>query len=1062
MKSKFKVLQYIFLFCLSLSTFAQTTQANKENTIKISGIVKDNNGEPLIGATIIVFGSSKGVTTDSNGKFTIDSPIDKMLKISYIGFKEKLLKAENKFLEVVLDENVNEISDVVVIGYGTVKKSDLTGSVTSLKTDFISNNPSTRVDQMLQGRVAGAEVVSTNGEPGAATSIRIRGSRSISASNEPLYDVDGVMEGISNINELNPNDIKSIEVLKDASSTAIYGSRGSNGVIIITTKQVAIGKMKFSFTTEIGFSQIKSHLDLLNATEYALYRNDYYAFLNSQSGVTLEPVVGNSQKTLEEYPEVYGTSGGYSDPLSYGEGTDWVKEITRIAPYQSYNFNASGGDRLTTYYLSLSYMDNEGIIKNSGLKRIQGRFNMTKTISKYVRSGISINYSAINNNVNKVGIGSDLTYSNSPISLAPTLAAYLPDGSFNNWSPFANATTGGPIDLPNARVALESYNKLSSSLFSRLYVEVLPIIDLSIKSSISYTLNDNTTNRFQPSSLATRTYNNSGAYAFKSSSTGNNMLLENTISYKKSISEHSIDGLYGFTLQAKNSENFSLSGSGYLVDDIGVNDLGSIPDKESLTAASGYTQQNMVSHLARINYNYDRRYYITLSGRYDGASNFAQNHKWAFFPSVAMKWNIVKEAFMKNNRVFNDLSLRLSAGTVGNQAINPYASLSQLTSNTSGYIFDGKQPAAFVPVNVYNSSLTWEKTQNLNLGLDVSLLNNRIVINFDAYKTVTSDLLLYKEIPTQAGYSTRLDNYGQTSNLGAEFMITSNNITKRNFGWSTTFTISTNKQIVDNIGGTDDLVPAYSYTEAGVNYPMYGYKKGYPLNAIWGLKSAGIWHSKEEVMQNLQEKKYVSLTGTLSSPYTYYRNGYPRYVDKNRDGKLDYLTDLFYLGDSDPDFYGGIQNNFKLYGFELGIYFSYSVGGRIYLPTAIEMGSSHPIRNQYGYARDRYHPIRNPNSDIPAAGASDHLPSDKDVYDASFLRLKNTSLSYKFNLSKVTKNKLESLILTANGTNLFLLKNYLGYDPEVSNQSSGSTIRRMDNGAYPPARMIVFSVQCSF
>lgn len=1061
MKILFKITQCFLIICISIPLYSQSIQTGKE-IIEINGIVKDNNGESLIGATVVVFGSNKGVTTDSNGKFTIDAPVDKMLKISYIGFKEKLLKAENKFLEVVLEENVKEISDVVVIGYGTVKKSDLTGSVTSLKTDFISTNPSTRVDQMLQGRIAGAEIISTSGEPGAATSIRIRGTRSISASNDPLYVIDGVMDGITDINELNPNDIKSIEVLKDASSTAIYGSRGSNGVIIITTKQGAAGKMKFSFTTELGFSQIQSHLDLLNATEYAQYRNDYYAYLNSQSGATLDPVVGNTRVTLEEYPEVYGLYGGYSDPLSFGEGTDWVKEITRTSPYQNYFFNASGGDRLTTYYMSLSYMDNEGIIKNSGIKRFQGRFNMSKNINKYVRSGISINYTSIDNNVNKVGIGSDLTYSNSPISLQPTVAAYLPDGGFNDWSPFANATTGGPIDLPNARVALEKWNRVSSSLFTRIYIEVLPIKDLSIKSSVSVTNNSNQTIRFIPSSLATRAYNNSGAYALKGSSQGENLLMENTVSFKKNISAHSVDAVYGFTLQSKNNDSFNLGGSGYLVDYIGVNDLGSIPDKESLIANSGYTEQNMMSHLARINYNYDRRYYITLSGRYDGASNFAQNHKWAFFPSVALKWNILKESFMKNNRVFNDLSLRLSGGSVGNQAINPYASLSQLTSSNSGYIFDGKQPAAFIPVNLHNSSLTWEKTRSVNVGLDMAMLNNRITMNLDAYKSITTDLLLFKEIPTQGGYATRLDNYGQTSNLGAEFMITSYNITKRNFSWNTTFTISTNKQMVDNIGGTDDLVPLYSYTEAGVNYPMYGYKKGYPINAIWGLKSAGIWHSKEEVLQNLQDKQYVSLAGSLSSPYTYYRNGYPKYIDKNNDGNLDYLEDLFYLGNSDPDVYGGIQNNIKLYGFEVGVYFSYSIGGRIYLPTAVEMGSAHPIRNQFGYARNRYHPVRNPNSDIPAAGASVHIPSDANVYDASFLRLKNVSLSYKFDLTKATKNKIESIACNLNGTNLLLLKSYLGYDPDVSNLSSGSNIRRMDNGAYPPSRMVVFSVQCNF
>ncbi|MDU1892501.1 MAG: TonB-dependent receptor [Dysgonomonas sp.] len=1008
--------------------------------IRVQGKIIDQLNEPLIGVTIKVHSSNTGTITDVEGNYSLEVDKDAVLEISYIGHLSQKIKVNDRnTINIQMTEDTQQMDDVVVIAYGTVKRRDLTGSVSTVKTEDIKDIPVARVDQMLQGRIAGAEIMSTSGEPGAGTSIRIRGTRSISATNEPLYVVDGVMDAVTDLNDLNPSDIQSIEVLKDASSTAIYGARGSNGVILISTKSGGEGgKTVYTFRTDVGFSQMPRYLDLMNATEFAILQNDRYYHASSN----------NQTKPLEEYP----TGNYYPDPLSLGEGTDWTKAITRNAPYQNYFISASGGDKVSKFYFSGNYNNTEGIIKASGMKRYQGRLNYDRTLSKYVKAGLRVNYAYIDQEVNTADVGSNSLWYRSTLFLSPTMSLYKEDGSYNDWN--TQWYSGTLFDSPLVYVDMYTKDVIRKSLSTMLYLEAEPIKDLKLKSYISFYDYARYEDNFAPSSMPSRESKSTGAYAYKRSYKDNNILSESTLFYKKTFNKkHNFDALYGFTMQKFWDRNMAMSGDGYFIDAIKTNDMAALPSKETISIASGATEKLSYSNLARFNYNYDSKYYLTVSARADASSNFASGHKWGYFPSAALKWNIARESFLKDNKVISELSIRLSGGIAGNDAIPRYRSLAALSSTSGGYIFGGAIPVSYYPSRIADESLTWEKTTSYNAGLDISLWNNRITASLEAYTAYTKDLLLTVQLPSHTGYTSRLTNIGETSNKGLELTINSRNITTEKFSWSTTLTMAHNKQMVEDIGGLA-RVSAYNNPH-GAQYIMYGYEKGRPLNALWGMKYAGVWKNQQEIEENKYTKRYAS------SVAAYYSPGRQRYIDQNNDGILD-NKDIVYLGNADPILYGGLQNSFKLYGFSLNVYFNYSIGGKIYNPVELFMGTGTYLSNQFKYMVNAWHPIRNPDSDYPRADSKDDIPNDRFVHNASFLRLKDVSVSYTFDLAKKTNNILKTLTLTASGNNIYLWKHYNGYDPEVSTQSGGSTIRRMDNGAYPNSRTFTFSTLLNF
>lgn len=1036
LKPLLKALLVLPLLAVVCHAMAQSPQ--------IRGTVLDEQGKGLEGVSIAIkLGNTdvKTVASDKTGSFSINGlklATSYNLQFSHTGYEvylEKSVVVKNDLTTLLtrLSKKDDSLDQVVVVGYGSVRKKDLTGAVSTVKMADLQNIPVTRIDQMLAGRIAGAEFMSTDGAPGAGTSVRIRGTRSITASNEPLYIVDGVMDGISSLNDLNPSDVASISVLKDASSTAIYGSRGANGVIIITTKSGTDkgGKTDFSFRSNQGKAMIASRLDLMNASEFAQLLNDRFYF---QSTI-------NQSRPLDEYP--------YPDPLSLGKGSDWQRSITRVAPFSNYSLSAAGGNKTTKYYFSAGYDDVDAVILNSGMKRYQARFNLDQTLSKYVKAGLRLNYSNTKTDQPMRYLGAYANWSVSYTMVAPIVPFYNPDGSLNNWNSQQNS--GGVFDSPLFEATLRKNSNKAANLSSMMYIEITPVKDVLLRSTISYSNANITADALVPSTMPSRA--TTGPLTSKSVNMNNGVLNENTISYKHNFgSEHHFDALYGFTIQKQDFNRISVGGSGYYIDETALWDIGSIPNKNNLTISGAKEMQSRMSHLGRLNYNYAEKYYLTATVRRDGASNFSSNNKWAFFPSAGFRWNVLNENFMKNSRL-DEFGIRLTAGTAGNDAIARYQSLDRLSSTTSGYLFGGTQPVAFFPSGLANAGLKWEKSTSYNAGVDLSLLNKRLSISFEAYQSKTSDLLLTVQLPTQTGFSSRLMNFGKTSNRGVELTLNYDIIRKRDFSWSSGFTVAHNKQMVDEIGLLGRVVTnTYTY---GAQYMINGYQEGFPLNAVYGFQYGGTWKSQAEIDQNKTDKKYISASTA------YYQPGRQRYVDQDGDGLMS-SNDMVYLGNSDPDVYGGLQNTFRYKKAFVSLYFNYSLGGDLYNPAEMFMGSGTFLNNQYRYMTNAWHPVRNPNSDIPRADSKDDIPNDRFVHSASFLRMKAASIGYNFDLAKITGQKLRSLAVSLNGSNLFLLKHYNGFDPEVSTQSGNSALRRIDNGAFPPNRTITFSAELKF
>ncbi|WP_200811733.1 SusC/RagA family TonB-linked outer membrane protein [Sphingobacterium psychroaquaticum] len=1000
----------------------------------ITGVVKGAGGVALSNVTVKIKNSDLQTRTDDQGQFSLQvNQFPAILEISFLGYDRKeIIVQKGGPIDIVLTEKVTDVDEVVVIGYGEVKKKDLTGSVVNVKMSDIRDAPVLSADLALQGRVPGADIMASSGEPGAATSIRIRGTRSITATNEPLIVVDGVLDGVTNLADINIADIESISVLKDASATAIYGSRGSNGVIIVTTKQGKAGKDNITWRSTFGLSQLPRKLDIMNASQFAQYRNDFALFTTSDP-------YGNitENSPMSDYP--------FPDPSALGKGTDWVDEITRIAPYHTHNLSLSGGSSRSTYYASVAYDNTQGIIQESGLGRFTGRLNLDYKLFPWMKVGIKTNYTKRDEDQNLVAIGGTTWWSGA-IYLNPLIKVY---DNFNDlWY------SGQKFNSPRSILDLDVIRNVKrDGITNTGYIEVEPIKNLKVNSQLTYYYYGQHTYRYDPGNMPAKAENEGGT-AYRGEFTEENLMSQTTVNYQKKWDDiHSLDFTAGFIGQKVSSNNFTLQGEGYQSDAILWNNMNAIPDKENYVAGTGNESKTSMSYLARANYNYKSKYYLTVTGRRDGASNFAPNKKWAFFPSAALKWTVSNEEFLKDVTWLSDFSIRASGGRTGNDGISSYRSLAALSSSTNGYLFNGSQPVAFYPSRLASEELSWEKTDMYNIATDISLFKGRVNMTLEAYLSYTKDLLLDVQTPTQTGYTTRFANVGKTSNRGVEFSVETRNIEKTDFSWSTTFSVSHNKQRVDDIGHYDYV---NVYGAAGNNsYMMYGYVKDYPLNALWGFQYAGTWKSQEEINRNKVTKAYVSASNQQ------YRLGSARYIDSNHDGVFN-EKDLIYLGNADPLIYGGLQNNFRYKKLSLGVFLNYSLGGKIYNISEQWMGNGGNFTNQYTYMLDNWHPIRNPNSDIPRAGSTDNIASNRMVYDASYLRLKSVSIGYTFDMSKITKSKLKDIQLGLAGENLFVWKKYNGFDPDVSSQSSTSTLRRVDIGAYPKPRTIVGSIQIRY
>ena len=1002
---------------------------------QISGTVRDESGDILTGAIVVVkSGGANGAvaataTTDAAGRYSIQCKEGDYLSVHFLGYadNEFPVKGKSNSFDVTMMPDANQtLEDVVVIGYGAVKKADLTGSVTNVKMADIRDEPVLTIDQALQGRVAGMEITSTDGEPGAEAVIRIRGSRSITASNDPLIVVDGVADAISSLNDINPADIEAISVLKDASATAIYGASGANGVIIITTKgsteeQDMKQNIAVTFRANAGISMLPRNLDLMNAEQFGIYRNEYW----QHCGVSAN---------MKDYTPLSNLS--VKTPFTNGEGTDWIRDVSRIAPYQDYSLSVNGFKGKSKFYAAVSYNDEQGIIKKSGKQNLTGTLNLSNQVFKWLRiySNLRYQYRWQDNNLASIGSGG-IYYAAQYLS--PLIS---PSDSYN---PMSNSTAIQSNSSVRLRENTDHTNRSMLNITVGGDVRILP--ELKFKTKFSYYFFDRQRYQYNPSTLPHRT-DEMGGWAKRENYGEQTFYVQNTLEYSVEKDGHHFDATAGQTYRHFDSHNFTLDGEGYIVDAVKWNNMAAVANKESYGAGTSMVKKDKIAFFLRTNYNWKKRYYLTLTGRVDGASNFAANHKWGFFPSGAVKWVISREPWLKQAKWLDNLSLKISLGQSGNDLNQAYRSLARMDGGSGGYPWNGSYSQEYWQARIASPNLTWETTTEGNIALDFSAFNNRLEISLEGYRAVTKDLLLTVQVPHHTGYDNKYENIGRTTAQGVELTLNSRNIVKRNFTWSTAFTISHNSSIVNDLGAESEIIKKKSPTRG---YMTVGYKKGYPVNSFWGFQYAGVWHNQEEIERN-------KITHTYANDAASTKLGYPIYIDQNHDGTIN-SDDIVFLGSPDPIISGGLQNSFTIMGnLSISVFFSYSLGGKVFNHSEYYMAGSRRT-NQFAYMVNAWHPYKNPNSNLPRAGIfdSDALPSSFLIHDSSYIRLKTVSIGYRFNIkSKV----LRELYLSCSGENLWLWSNYNGFDPDVS---SGG-INGYDISSYPKPLRVRFAIQLKY
>ena len=1010
----------IVLFVLFSFTFvnAQTKQ--------ITGKVSSAANPTLEGATVQVKGTSLSTTTDGDGKFSITVPSGvTTLVFSYVGFQPVEVDITRiTTIAVVLKEKVNDLNDVIVVGYGTARKRDLTGSVASINTKDLEKTPVIRADQMLQGRVSGLQFTQTDGQPGSVTSIRIRGTNSINSGNEPLYVIDG-FAGVGDLSSINPGDIQSIEVLKDASATAIYGSRGANGVILITTKKGTAGQHTITFDAYYGIQKMSKKLKLMNATQFATYLDTLQQLNNLQNPATALKLP-YTQAQID----------------ALGAGTDWQDALYRAAPMQSYQLGFTGGNTDTRYYLSLNYTGQDGIMKNTGFKRGTIRFNLDQKISQKIKTGFTsqIAYSSQRIDATKTGVGYGAA--GSALVMNPALPLYDSTGAYsyqNQPLPYVsgagNAVAG--IVMSNDRIA--TFRGLVN-----MYGEYEIIKDLKFKVSVGADFSSATEKRYIPSTtfLGATTV---GA-GYEGTNNRYSWLNENTLTYSKTINHiHAIEIVGGFSIQRFDTSGYSTATNNYFTNSLGANNLGI--GSSTLTPTATGTLNTLASYFARANYRLKDKYLFTFTMRADGSSRFGTAHKWGYFPSGAFAWRMSDENFIKDIAAISDLKFRASYGVTGNQEIGSYQSLSQYTSN--GYAL-GTSPVRVVgvtPNNIANPNLTWESTAAADVGFDVGLLNNRIMMTADYYYKTTSNLLFYVSVPTSSGYNSILLNAGKVRNQGFELSVTSKNIDNSRFKWSSTVNYSTNRNKVLDLNGTNDILVGQTgpYILTNGLAPSI-LRVGQPIGSFYGYIFNGIWQNKDQITK--------SGTKTKVTP------GDPIIADLDGDSTIT-GTDRTIIGHAMPKFIFGVTNDFTMGRFNLSVFLQGVYGNDILNVTKYSHEGG--TNNQFVSVSNAWHgegtsntiPRINSNLEKGTGVINDYLEK------GSYLRIQTVTLSYNAPLPKYTKVFKSSLIyLTVQ--NLYTFTDYSGYNPEVSSFGLDNMSTGIDLNPYPPARTFIAGIKMTF
>ncbi|WP_195596794.1 TonB-dependent receptor [Bacteroides cellulosilyticus] len=1026
---------------LKEKTVSETPQKG-ERLITISGIIVDEKGEMIIGASIAVQGTTLGTITNADGEYSLANvPENSQITISFIGYQSISLPANAKALgKIVMKEDNELLDEVVVVGYGTQSKARVTGSIASLKKEQIKDMPVTSFEQAIAGQMPGVQVMQQSGTPGSGSSIKVRGASSITAGTNPLIVIDGFPMTTSNTATLlNPEDIESIEVLKDASSAAIYGSRGANGVIVVTTKKGKEGKTNINAKAYFGVQKVSHKIEMMDAYEYANFmttaRNNYWVDLNP--GVNKPTDDNNTRVKKARIPD-------YIVPYLNGEtgliNTDWQDEIFQTAAMQQYDISVSGGNQKLSHYTSASFVSQDGIIKNSGFQRFSARSNIQAVINKRVTFDLSLAPS-----YSKTRQISEKNHKQDGLVLLTTIAnpaarAYDEDGSimYGNQIELGNAWGTSVIESPLAIAKSIKDNLHQFRMIGNANISVNILEGLNFKTHFGMEYSNQREDYFRPSYLGN--YNTqaptqaTGKY-WNAQTT--NWVNENTLNYKKDFGKHHFDVLLGLSAQKQNYLVASMEAANYPNDNVTTLNAGIV--NTGTTTESVWT---LLSYFGRINYFFQNKYLLNFSIRWDGSSRFGKNNKYGCFPAVSLGWRVKEENWLKNVDMLSDLKLRVSYGKTGNFQINDYGSYSLLQANN--YILNGVLVNGLAPATSPNPNISWEKTDQWNTGFDIAFFSNQLSFSADFYHSVTDGLLLDVPVPAASGFTSSLQNIGKLQNRGFELSL-KGDFDFSGFKWAPAFNFSLNRNEVKGLGPNQEQIID------GNHITMIGE----PIGNFYGYRILGVYKSQEDL------DKYPHLNTAKIGTYIYEDISGPNGVP---DGEIT-DADRTILGNYNPDYTIGFFNSFSYKNFDLSFMIQCVQGLEIFNSARSFLLNGEGWGNGAKDLYKNYFSETNPNGKYarPSVATADKLyeKSSYMVEDGSFIRFNNITLGYNFSKTFIAKMGLKGLRVYVTAQNPFTITKYSGYNPEVSTNSNALT-PGIDYGAYPTNKSIAFGLNVNF
>lgn len=1039
----------------------------QNSTSSVSGKVTDSTGLPLPGVSIVIKGSTNGTITDFDGKYTMPNISDDVVLVfSFVGMKTQEIHVEGKTtIDVILREESIGIEEVIAVGYGTVKKSDITGSISSLKGNEMMKGSPLSLEQGMQGKLAGVNITKNDGSPGGGITMQIRGTNSFIGSAEPLYVIDGIPMATSSSQEtinfntdkdvtsrnalsfLSPDDIESIEVLKDASSIAIYGSLGANGVVMITTKTGKVGKDKISLNYNLTCSTVNKRLDVLGAKDYAQYRNTSYINTNTINNGSYNPdqlPFPGKENSEGEYQK--GPNDFDNDPYY------WQDQIFGTGITQNFSLNFSGGTDNFDYAVGGSYVDQQGVVINSDYTRSNIKVNMNKRVRKWLKFGTSINVSHAISNMLKTSTKNKNNGDEGVIRSAlyyPATYSVEDNVTLGEYSTVAN-----PVQYTEALNENENYHVYSSN-----YLNLTLAKGLIYRMVLGYSSSINRANRYFPSYLSEG--RSVGGRSQAGDNTWQNLTWDNLLMYNRTFGKHNINATAGTSWQTASYYNKRIETQGFGTDATNGWILQDGTDPQIPTSSKGDSE--LLSYILRAAYSYKGKYMMTGTFRRDASSKFAENNKAAYFPSIGIAWRLSEESFAKNIKGIDNLKLRYSYGTAGNAAISAYGSLALLTNANYPFgssVYNGLAPD---PYNPGNPSLKWETTYQHDVGLDIALFH-KIDFAFDYYHKITSDLIQYKEQPPSSGIARILSNIGEVTNKGFELSANATIIENSNFKWTVGGVFSRNRNNVVSLGDADDerLYP----NELWNGLRPFVIEAGKPIGQLIGYVEEGIWNSREEVIGSKQfQTVYPGYSASDSNTATELIIkqkwiGEIRYKDIDDSGDIT-ESDMDYIGNVNPDFTYSLNMNFTIKDFDLYFLFEGVNGNDIINMTSLRFynlgNTQNTLKSVLNNAWTEQQSGTNPK--IYYDSARNFLFSQRFIENGSYLKLRNVSIGYTFrNLFK----EISSVRLYASVNNLLTFTDYSGYDPEVNAFGSDPSQRGVDAGGYPQAKEFIFGVNLTF